>query len=669
MSTVRWIFAPTAPVRSNELQPFGLRVHQGHAANPPAIRFASVAAQWSVRLALCLLVVFVLASCTSLGPAVEAPPSVDRARSLDRSGDYAGAARVYESLAAQNSGTEQNALLLQAAAEHLRARKPDDAERVLNSIKPPLTPEQNFERQMLGAELALARNQGQDAWRQISAVPQPGGGPGVVRYLTLRQQAAFATGRAADGVRAEMARERLLLNPADRTAARSELLGNLRTAQESGVRVDPRAVTDNIVRGWLELAQIAAAVARSPTTSISDVEAWRTRFPNHPASEVVASELLGIKEQARESIPHVALLLPLSGRMAVSGISVRDGFMTALYQVPVGQRPRIRVYDTAEISAAEAIARARAEGAEFIVGPLTKEEVTAAADLGDAQPPILALNFLPSDRPAPAGFYQFALSPEDEARQVARRVLADHRLRGVAVVPEGDWGNRVLTAFRQELEAGGGVLVDQVALDSTRNDWGPEITQVLRVSDSKARHKRLESVLGTKLEFEPRRRADLDFVFAPSPFSTARQLRPQLRFHFAGDVPTYATSDAFEPDPSANEDMEGLMFPDMPWMLGSDLADSVRSAAREAWPSGGPRRNRLFAYGFDAYRLSAALRGRGIGGAVNIDGLTGRLTLDSERRVQRELAWAQLHNGATRPVPVVATPLTSPPPATAAAPQ
>ncbi|MEJ1960387.1 MAG: penicillin-binding protein activator [Gammaproteobacteria bacterium] len=670
MSTLRWLFAPTIRVQWPELQLSGSRANQAHAARLPANRFPSGATEWSVRLALCLLIVAILASCTSLGPSTEAPPSADRARSLDRAGDYAGAARAYEALAAQNSGTEQNALLLQAATEHLRARKPDDAERVLNSIAPPLTPDQNFERQMLSVQLALARSQGQEAWRQISAVPQPGGGPGVLRYLALRQKAAFATGRAADGVRAEVARERLLTVPADRTAARSDLLADLRTAQESGVRVEPRAVTDNIVRGWLELAALSASVARSPTTSIPDVEAWRTRFPNHPASEVVTSELLGIKTETHESIPHVALLLPLSGRAAASGIAVRDGFMTALYQVPVAERPRVRLYDTAEISAAEAIARARSEGAEFIVGPLTKDEVTAAADLGDARPPILALNFLLPERPGPAGFYQFALSPEDEARQVARRVIADHRLRGVAVVPEGDWGTRVLTAFRQELEAGGGVLVDQVALDSTRNDWGPEITQVLRVSDSNARHKRLESVLGTKLEFEPRRRADLDFVFAPTPsFNTARQLRPQLRFHFAGDVPTYATSDAFEPDPNANEDMEGLMFPDMPWMLGGDLADSVRSAAREAWPTGAWRRNsRLFAYGFDAYRLSAALRAGGANGTLNVDGLTGRLTLDSERRVHRELAWAQIHNGATRPVPAAAlAPAQPPPPAAAAA--
>jgi len=611
-------------------------------------------ARWLLALTLC-----VLASCQSIGPASEAPPSLDRARAMERSGDHATAAQLYEALAAQNSGTEQNGLLLLAAAEHLRARKPQDAERVLASIMPPLTPEQAFERQMLGVELAVARNQGQEAWRQISAIPQPAGGPTVLRYLELRQKAAFAIGRVADGVRAEIARERLLPNPDERNAARIELLADLRTAQESGVRVEPRSLQDNVVRGWLELAALAASVARSPASSITDVEAWRTRYPNHPASEVVASELLGVKQGPVESIPHVALLLPLSGRAASAGISVRDGFMTALYQVPVAQRPRVRVYDTAEISAAEAISRARQEGAEFVVGPLTRDEVVAAADLGPAKPPILALNFLPAERPGPQGFYQFALSPEEEARQVARRILAERRTRGVAVVPEGEWGTRVLAAFRQQLEAGGGILVDQVMLDSTRNDWTPEITQVLRINESKARHKRLESVLGTKLEFEPRRREDIDFIFAPSPFNTARQLRPQLRYHFAGDVATYSTSDAFEPDPSANEDMEGLMFPDMPWMLGGELADSVRSAAREAWPSGGPRRNRLFAFGFDSFRIAMALRAQNVGvgtggGAINVEGITGRLTVDADRRVQRELSWAQLHNGATRPLPVTA---------------
>lgn len=345
----------------------------------------------------------------------------------------------------------------------------------------------------------------------------------------------------------------------------------------------------------------------------------------------------------------IALLLP-EGQQAALSSSVRAGFMTAYYQTPPAQRPRVRIYDTNEQGAANAINRAIQEGANFIVGPLMREEVSAAADLTVRRPPILALNFLPAQHATPADFYQFALSPEDEARSAARRILEDGHRQGVALTPAGDWGTRVLSAFKQEIEAGGGTVFATATLDTADTDYSDPITEVLRISESRARHKRLEQILGTKLQFEPRRRSDIEFLFTPAQqASTERLLRPQLRFHYAGGVPTYATSDAFEPDTRANQDLEGLIFPDMPWMLGSELAEAVRNAAKDAWPSGGPRRTKLFAFGFDAYRLALALRSGPA--AVQLDGLTGRLTLDSEHRVHRDLNWAQLHNGEIRLLP------------------
>jgi hypothetical protein len=354
---------------------------------------------------------------------------------------------------------------------------------------------------------------------------------------------------------------------------------------------------------------------------------------------------------AEEVGPHIALLLPISGRAAGAAISVRDGFMSAYFQSPADERPRVRIYDTGTHSVAEALTQASQLGADFVVGPLTREEVTAAADFTAPHAPVLALNFLPAERAAPAQFFQYALSPEDEARLAARRILEDHHRRGVALVPAGDWGERVVAAFRQELTAGGGDLLATATIDAARTDYSGPITEVLRINDSMARYKRLESALGTKLQFEPRRRGDIEFIFAAAQAGTERLLRPQLRFHYAGDIPTYATSDAFEPDVRANDDLEGLMFPDMPWMLGGELADAVHAAAREAWPSGGPHRGRLFAFGFDAYRLAQALRRRGVMSSVSVDGLTGHLSIDPERRVHRDLGWAQLHNGEVRVLP------------------
>jgi outer membrane PBP1 activator LpoA protein len=496
-----------------------------------------------------------LSGCPSL--TVGPPPSIDRAASLAQSGDLAGAARVYEGLAAQNSGPERNSYLLRAARSWLDAHRADEAARVLAEVTGTLSPDEQAERTLLGAEAALDRGQKEEAWRQLAALPPPANAAQAARYRELKARAALAAG--------------------------------------------------------------------------------------HPeAAQAVASEQAAI-------LPHIALLLPVTGRAATAAVSVRDGFLAAYYQSPVAERLRVRVYDTGVESVAVALTRAASTGAELIVGPLTREEVIAAAQFAGARPPLLALNFLPPETPAPAQFYQYALSPEDEARLVARRVLADHHRRGVALAPVGDWGTRVLAAFRQELEAGGGELIATATIDTSRTDYSAAVTEVLGISSSQARERQLEGILGTKLQFEPRRRGDIGFIFSPAPANVERLLRPQLRYHFAGDIPTYATSLAFEPDVRANQDLDGLIFPDMPWMVGSDLADAVRAATREAWPNGGLHRSRLYAFGFDAYRLAVALRNRP--GNVSIEGLTGHLSFDAERRIRRDLSWAQLHDGELRVLP------------------
>ena len=518
--------------------------------------------RWLARLSV-LATAMALAGCPSLSPQADLPPSLDSVQRLEHAGDAAGAARVLEQLAAQNSGTDRNTYLLHAAHDYLQAHLPEDAARVLAQPQGELSGPQATEKALLEVSLSLERGQALQASHQFAQIPVPADAALAAQYHELQARIAQPSARPAPGAPAAHA------GPAARAGS-------------------------------------------------------------------------------------IALLLPITGRATAAAGSVRDGFMTALYQLPAAERPEVRVYDTGTQSVAEALKQASAEGAAFIVGPLTREEVTAAAEFPGSHAPLLALNFLPPEHSVPAEFYQFALSPEDEARLAARRILEDHHRRGVAFVPSGEWGTRVLAAFKQELEAGGGDLIAVGQIDLARTDFSPTITEVLRISDSNARHKRLESILGTKLNFEPRRRSDIDFIFSPAQASIERQLRPQLRFHYAGDIPTYATSDAFEPDMKANEDLDGLMFPDMPWILGGDLPDAVRAATHEAWPSGGPNRGRLFAFGFDAFRLTQALGHHGVAGNVNVDGLTGRLSLDADGRVHREMGWAQLHNGELRLLPPAA---------------
>jgi outer membrane PBP1 activator LpoA protein len=339
---------------------------------------------------------------------------------------------------------------------------------------------------------------------------------------------------------------------------------------------------------------------------------------------------------------HVAALLPLSGRNAAAGTQLRDGLLSAYYATPATARTPLRFYDTGAISVAEALQNATSAGAQFVIGPLARDEVVAAAAF-QARIPILSLNFLPAEQSAPdSTFYQFALSPEDEARAVARRALSEGRRRAITFVPAGEWGARVLKAFQDELEAGGGRVLATETVSG--RDATSAIQTALRLDDSRARHRRLQAVLDLPLAFQPRRRSDVDFLFTPGQAAMLRQLRPQLQFNAAGDIPTYTTSEAW--DGRSGNDLDGIMFPDMPWMIATDApaAAALRSATSSAF--GDARgRGRLYAFGHDAWLLQQALRERGTSTktpGITVDGASGSLSIDAERRVQRSLRWAEL---------------------------
>jgi uncharacterized protein len=607
-------------------------------------------ARRTVSLAALAAVTLVLAGCAGVprGPA----PTAEQAALLARQGNQAGAAQMYEALADESSGAQRNDFAIQAAESYLAAQRPDDAARALDLLSPPLSAGEAFDRSLIEVRVALLRGQAAHAWQLMQALAVPQEAEAAARYLRLREQVAFAAGHPAAGVEAEIQLEHRLLNAAAVQQSRVALLHQLRDAAERGVRVQPQTVRDRVVRGWLELAPLAAEAARNPTVATADLTAWLSDHPGHPAVEVVRSELLGEQPQPLTAQAHIALLLPISGSAGPLAASVRDGFLTAYYQTPVQQRPVVRVYDTGiGQPVTDEIAAATQAGADIIVGPLIRQAVAAAAADRVQRPPMLALNFLPDGEQAPPLFFQFALSPVDEAKLVARRVLSDGHHLGIAIVPAGDWGSRVLGAFTQQLESGGGTVLASTMIDVSEADYSDRIKQVLGIDQSRARLDRLESLLGTRLEFVPRRRDDIQFIFSPAQASIERLLQPQLRFYYAGGLPTYATSDAFEPDPRANQDLDGLMFPEMPWMLGSPLADAVRSAASQAWPAGGPSRGSLFAFGFDAYRLAEALRENRAPSSLDLNGLTGQLTLDPDGRVHRQLIWAQLHGGEITELP------------------
>ena len=245
----------------------------------------------------------------------------------------------------------------------------------------------------------------------------------------------------------------------------------------------------------------------------------------------------------------------------------------------------------------------------------------------------------------PSNLYQFALAPEDEAREVARHAVASGAVNAVALIQNSEWGLRLLGSFRAELESLGGQLLQFRGYDPGSQDFSLAITTLLNIGNSNQRRQRLAANLGLPLEFEPRRRQDVDVIFVAADASAGRLLVPQLRFHYAGDIPTYATSAVHESHAS-DSDLNGVLFPDTPWVLLEDDASlQLKTSLDTYWPQRtSPTWTRFYGLGFDAYRLIPLLYDRPEGFA-SVRALSGELSLGEDGRVRRRLPFAQFRNG------------------------
>ncbi len=583
------------------------------------------------------------------GPANER--QVSEAEKLSRAGDHGGAAQLYQALAERSPGELRNRFQLRAAREYVRAGRSEPASALLKQVGTSLPSADFTLRAQVAAELALQTRRPQQALAELDRIPQPIAREAADDVLALRARALFATNRPAAGVSTALERERSILDQQTLRANRRLIWDGLQASAAGNADFTPPPGANTTLTGWLDLGRTALLAARNPFSAKEDLAQWRSRYPTHPANSFLNEEILPQLGIGLDYPAQIALVLPLSGRQQAFGMAVRDGFLAAMLQQGAAQRPLLNVYDSAQMGPATAYRRAIADGAQFVVGPLTKEEVTAIAASGETSVSTLALNQLANDTTAPPLLFQFALDPEEEARQVARRVVADGRPRGLVLLPNDDWGQRLFRAFDTELKSLGGSIAGMRFYDPEERDFSQPITRLLLIDESRARASALNATLGVRLQFEPRRRGDAQFVFVGAQPVQGRSLRPALRFHLTEDLPMYATSDIFEPGAQSNDDLEGVIFPDMPWVISPDaVSTQLRQALSKHWPVRARGRGRLYAFGFDAYRLVPLLKAGAFGSAHAIAGMTGLLSVDDDGRVHRELNWARVSNGQATPI-------------------
>ncbi len=419
--------------------------------------------------------------------------------------------------------------------------------------------------------------------------------------------------------------------------------------------VRPEFAAEPVLRGWLELAAIAAEPYPTLEDQQQAVVLWRRAWEDHPAADRLPPALARLPELMATRPDQVALLLPLSGPLGSAGNAIRDGFMAAHFQALArgGAAPSVIVIDTAVGDVVSQYLQAVDQGVDLVIGPLARGAVRELATFSPRDVPILALNST-AGVDTDSSLIQFGLVPEDEGAQIANRAYADGMRRALVINAQDLWAERLIATFEQSFTALGGKVVAHRPFAATRQITD-NVAESLLIGESEARARDMRRVLASNLEFEPRRRQDIDFVMMAAEPVAARTLKPMLAYHFAGDLPVYASSHMYEgsSDRRVSSELDGIRFVGMPWLL---EPSPLRSEVERAWPDAHVSASAFHAMGVDAWHLQQRLplfRERDI----RHPGMTGRLQLDEDGRLLRELTWAVLHNGLPVPLDEMADPL------------
>jgi len=415
-----------------------------------------------------------------------------------------------------------------------------------------------------------------------------------------------------------------------------------------------RRSDDATVTGWLELARLYRDPLSDIDGQLSNLNDWQRRRADHPAARNMPDIIAALRQAVRERPKSVAILLPQSGPLAAAADAIRHGLLAAYYNA-LGQGhpvPAMHFLDSSQGDIVALYNQALTLGADLVIGPLDKEQAATLAQISELPVPTLALNYI--DGPASAErFFQYGLAPEDEARQVAEQAIIEGMTLAAVLYPQNSngWGERVASAFSDHFQALGGIVSSQAGYTDN-----PTATtrSLLGIGQSESRARALRRYTNTEIQFEPRRRQDIDVVFLVASPTQARQLKPALNFHYASDLPVFATSHIYSgsPAPDRDNDLNGIRFVEMPWLL--EDSSVLHKESSEAWPDGHGRFEKLFAMGVDAYRLHARLAMLDNVPDSFLPGVTGRLSMDESRVLVRRLNWAWFRKGRPQRTPVVA---------------
>lgn len=529
--------------------------------------------------------------------------------------------------------------------------------KLLNQIDLDKLPENQLGRYLEAkaeSQLMLGDSFGAIVWLRQAQVLAPNKDPlAMAKRLTLKAQAYEANGLSLAASKALIALSQLPTT-LDPSQYNERIWSALTQINANKLSQSITTASSDTARAWYNLA-LLPLLHHDLDLQLTALQQWQQQWPTHSASIKLPGALASLADLRAHQPRRIALAMPLHGRLAMAGQAVVDGFIAARFeaQESLAVLPYIKVYDTTQLSSLDALyLQASADQMEMIIGPLDKDKVIELSQKEALPLPTLALNYTPlgtSDTTinnnTTINLIQFGLAVEDEAFQIATRSLAEGHKRIIILHQDQPWATRAAQSFSASWIELGGKIASQVSF-SGAGDHSKAITQALLINQSNERVKALKKDLagsGNLVKYEPRRRQDVDAIVLFSLPTDGRQIIPALAFHYAADLPVYASHHIYQgpTDTSRDRDLEKVIFTESPWLIEQP---KIQQKVSQQFPNR-ERYTRLFAIGVDAYRLFPRLKQLQAFADSRVHGVTGLLQINNQGRIFTQSSWGKFKAG------------------------
>jgi len=475
----------------------------------------------------------------------------------------------------------------------------------------------------------------------------------TTKRLTLKVQAYEANGLALAAAKSLIVLSQLP-NTSNPSQYNERIWSALTQISTNKLRESVSKTNSDIARAWYNLA-LLPLLHHDLDLQLAALQQWQQQWPSHPATIKLPEALANLADLRAQQPKRIALAMPLHGRLGKVGQAVMDGFMAARFeaQESLSVIPYIKIYDTSLLSNLDLLyLQASADQMDMIIGPIDKNKVIELSEKDALTIPTLALNYIPLKTKGIAAsgnttinLIQFGLAVEDEAYQIAMRSLANGHKRIVILHQDQPWATKAAEHFYDSWVEMGGEIASQVSF-SGAGDHSKIITQALQIDHSHERIKILKKHLrgsGNIVKSEPRRRQDVDAIVLFSLPTDGRQIIPTLAFHYAANLPVYASHHIYQgpTNTSRDRDLERVMFTELPWLIEQP---TIQQKISQQWPDR-ERYTRLFAIGVDAFRLFPRLEQLQAFTNSRVHGVTGLLQMNNQGRIFTQSSWGQFKGG------------------------